>query len=201
MTLHRSAQGTASPFSGQNGAVISDDQKYRYALWRGPESVPVVVWCMLNPSKADASVDDPTIRKVRGFSQRCMPTSISEIRAGVNHRLIVVNLYGLRSTEPENLFPPRNTYDGHPQPDWDPVGPHNDEYIALAFNEALVTGGKIVFAWGQHKAPKIDERIQNVERLLPASMKACCLEGRTKSGRPKHPLMQGYDTPFVEYTT
>lgn len=48
-----------------SGAVISDCGQYRYALsrggWMGGKGT--VLFVMLNPSTADASEDDPTIRR------------------------------------------------------------------------------------------------------------------------------------------
>lgn len=50
-------------------AVLSEDGKYRYSLTRiWDESKPIVMWVMLNPSKANADFDDPTIRKCVGFA-------------------------------------------------------------------------------------------------------------------------------------
>ncbi len=187
---------TASPFQGQNGAVISHDKLFRYALWRGIEGVPAIVWVMLNPSTADHTQDDPTIRKVRGFSERMRSKLVWP-----GFRIVVVNLYGFRATEPEHLFPPRSTFDGAPLPGWNPVGPQNDEYISLAMDEVRATNGRLMFAWGANKAPKIDERIAVVERLANGlGVEPWCLEGRTKAGRPKHPLMPGYDTMFTPYS-
>lgn len=75
------------------GAVISDDGRYRYRLWRtwAPE-LPRMAWIMLNPSTADAEVDDPTIRRCVGFAKR-------EGCGGIE----VVNLYAYRSTDPSVL--------------------------------------------------------------------------------------------------
>ncbi len=51
---------------GLNGAEFSKDRRYRYALWRiWDEEKPNVMVIGLNPSRADESVDDPTIRRVR----------------------------------------------------------------------------------------------------------------------------------------
>ena len=50
-------------------AVISQDERHRYSLTRrwgdGPR---VCCWIMLNPSTADATTDDPTIRRCIGFT-------------------------------------------------------------------------------------------------------------------------------------
>ena len=47
---------------------------HRYTLERRWSAVglaePRIVWIMLNPSTAGAEVDDPTVRKVVGFSKR-----------------------------------------------------------------------------------------------------------------------------------
>ena len=71
-------------------AVISQDERHRYSLTRrwgdGPR---VCCWIMLNPSTADATTDDPTIRRCLRFTQ------------GWGYdALTVVNLYACRATDP-----------------------------------------------------------------------------------------------------
>lgn len=52
-------------------ATISDCGKYRYRLSRIWEpGRPVATFVMLNPSTADATNDDATIRKCMGFARR-----------------------------------------------------------------------------------------------------------------------------------
>jgi hypothetical protein len=51
-------------------ALISPDGMYRYKLLRGWGIGPRVMWIMLNPSTADASVDDRTIERCTMFSVR-----------------------------------------------------------------------------------------------------------------------------------
>ena len=48
-----------------SGAYFSECRKYRYALWRiWDSSKPLVMFVGLNPSTANESTDDPTIRSV-----------------------------------------------------------------------------------------------------------------------------------------
>lgn len=52
------------------GAIISDCKKYRFQLWRiWDQEKPLVLWIMHNPSTADENEDDPTIRRVTGFTK------------------------------------------------------------------------------------------------------------------------------------
>src|SRR5258708_25884820 len=94
----------------EKGAVLSDDLVYRYELTRRWDSRPMVTWVMLNPSIADAEVDDLTVTKCCGFTQRWGWGGIR-----------VVNLFALRATNPKELH-------DHP----DPVGPKNMEAISEA---------------------------------------------------------------------
>jgi hypothetical protein len=76
----------ALPVIEYRAAAISADEKYRYDCERrwsgaGPKS-DCVVWCGLNPSKADGKRDDPTIRRMIGFTDSW----------GFG-RMIVINLY------------------------------------------------------------------------------------------------------------
>ena len=87
------------------GAHFSRCGRYRYALRRTfPAGQGTVLFVGLNPSTADAHVDDPTIRRCMGFA------------AAWGHReLWVANLFALRSPYPDALLGAD-----------DPVGPRND---------------------------------------------------------------------------
>lgn len=104
----------------QSSAVIDGPYRYRLDRWWGDG--PRLVWVMLNPSTADANVDDPTIRRVRGFTQR-------EGYDGFT----VVNLFSLRATDPAALA-------SH----IDPVGWHGDLIPYAAIKRAPA----VVVAWG-----------------------------------------------------
>jgi len=104
-------------------ADISPCGTYRYKLGRiWDESLPTLNWIMLNPSIADAIIDDPTIRRVIRFSQD-----------NGYGRAIVCNLFALRATNPDELKK-------HPNP----RGNGNDTVI-------LGLSGDIVCAWGSNK--------------------------------------------------
>lgn len=156
-------------------ATISPCGLYRYTLSRelpglyGDGSTALFV--MLNPSTADANVDDPTIR-------RC----ISFAREWGCARLEVVNLYAYRSTDPSAL--------------WDvvdPVGPDNAEHLRRAARRAK----HAVCAWGANAHSEI--AIPACETLKAAGCELWCL-GLTKSGHPKHPLYVKSGTPRIPYS-
>lgn len=106
------------------GAMMSPCQTYRYWLERKwDETLPQCAFIMLNPSTADATKNDPTIRRVMDFA-------MSWGFGGVN----VYNLFALRSTQPEAL----RHHD-------DPVGPDNDTYLGQIPEDATV-----IAAWGTH---------------------------------------------------
>jgi hypothetical protein len=160
--------------SGKEGAVLSACRNYRYRLdrWWSDEG-DCVVWVMLNPSTADATTDDPTIRKCIGFSRRW----------GYG-RLIVVNLFALRATDPAALA--GNT---------DAVGVHNDWHITTA----LEVAAEVIVAWGcqQHmsteKLKQRPTRLAELIRSLRPDVEVSCL-GYRKDGAPRHPLMLAYTT-------
>lgn len=63
----------------ERSAVVSPDGRYRYLLERRWGNGPAIVWVMLNPSMADATVDDPTIRRVVSFS-RTAPSHVGGVQ-------------------------------------------------------------------------------------------------------------------------
>lgn len=154
-------------------AVLSDDGLYRYQLRRswGTEKEPSVCWIMLNPSTADADLDDPTIRRCTAFSNRW----------GFGH-LIVANLFALRATSPKALLAAP-----------DPIGSANDAHILAAAGES----DQVIVAWGTHGT--LHNRAAKVTQLLTGAgnHRLLCLE-RTKDGHPKHPLyVRGERRPEV----
>lgn len=143
------------------GAALSEDGVYRYQLSRMWSPAPRDVWIMLNPSTADADVDDPTIR-------RCMRFSRDWGAGGI----VVVNLFALRATDPNELR-------RHP----DPIGPDNDAAIARAVTIARARGGNVIVAWGSHVMAV--HRGRHVRDLVGDPL--LCL-GTTRGDHPRHPL-------------
>lgn len=141
-------------------AVLSDCKRYRYVLTRQwNQHLATVVFIMLNPSIADARINDPTIR-------RCINFAHSWGYGGIR----VVNLFAWRATNPTEL----RSID-------DPVGPDNDKFIVNALLDSPIT----VVAWG---ATVHASRVLNLIALIQATgVTPFCL-GFTKAGHPRHPL-------------
>jgi len=158
-------------------ADLSDCGAYRYSLSRkwGGDAYRPIVFVMLNPSTADASVDDPTIRRCMSFAQR-------ESRTGI----LVVNLFAFRATSPTDMMESR-----------DPIGADNDLVLSNAFFQAALTDAPVVAAWGAHGSYRARDR-EVYELALARAIKLQCF-GRTKSGAPRHPLYLKSDTPLVEW--
>jgi hypothetical protein len=156
------------------GPINEPDQPHRFLLWRefGDRSKRVL-WVMLNPSSADAEADDPTIRKVVGFSKRW----------GFG-KAVVVNLWSVRSTEPDYLL--GDHYRGDDR--------ENDNYIRAAVHGAQ----RIVCAWGSHKAVRHDpDHVARVLSLLPSALTVALRI--SKSGHPYHPLYVSYEVEPVAF--
>jgi hypothetical protein len=159
--------------NGGRGALISECGRYRYRLWRlWDDLTPVMVWVMLNPSTADADVDDPTIRKCIGFAKQHHYGGI-----------IVVNLFAWRATDPKEL--PTVT---------DPVGPENDQHILWACTAPLmlsVVAGWGSMKWAQKRAARVKMLIQSQARRDVKCFK------QSESGAPWHPLYLPYTNPLI----
>jgi len=96
-------------------AVISGDGKYRYFLARRWGSTgKTVAFIGLNPSTADATLDDPTIRRCVGFAKFWGGSALH-----------MVNLFALRSPTPASLRVAS-----------DPIGPQNDAWLTRVVAEA-----------------------------------------------------------------
>lgn len=157
----------------QRSAVISECGMFRYELSRRWDAGPLLEWVMLNPSTADGTLDDPTIRRVIGFAKRWGYGGI-----------VVRNLYAYRATDPSALA-------NAP----DPIGPENRTYLRR--EDADLT----VAAWGAHPAvvgwwsgyPYAWQRT-----VLQRDNGLWCL-GTTKEGHPRHPLYVRGDTNPIRW--
>ena len=152
-------------------AELSDCGLYRYWLrrawqeWRNGELVPdrgVCCFVMLNPSKADAIQDDPTITRCIGFA-----------RAWGYHTLTVRNLFALRATDPAEL-----KRSPHPT-----VGGNRNEQELLA----ACTADLLVAAWGAGVPRERDKHVLTMWRSAFPEKLIHCL-GVTRGGYPRHPL-------------
>lgn len=118
-------------------AHFSPCRTYRYSLTRDIAPLTGEGTCTfigLNPSTADETADDPTIRRCIRFA-----------RDWGFARLKMLNLYAYRATDPRDLY----AFSG------DRVGPENDHTIAV------VVGGSdlVVCAWGANNTRGRDERV------------------------------------------
>lgn len=162
--------------------VFSHDRRYRFTLWRewgdrylknfcppDPHHLHLpgrqdefVQFIGLNPSTADETTDDPTIRrciqfaKDWGFGALCM-----------------TNIFAFRATDPYAMLQAK-----------DPIGQDNNAWLTAIASQADM----IVCAWGAWGTHL--NRGNAVLKLLAgttAASKIYCL-GKTRGGHPKHPL-------------
>lgn len=157
----------------QRNATISDCGKYRYLLRRTWDNTkPLVLFCMLNPSTADAEVDDATIRS-------CVRLSKGMGFGGLE----VVNLMAWRATDPKHI-PPMPS---------EALGSDNPRTV----NAAVVRCETIICAWGAH--PYAKRFAGGMMDLVKLNGKQAQCFGVTKDGAPKHPLYIKSGTPLVAY--
>ena len=121
-------------------AQLSDCRKYRYALWRiWDNSKPHALFIGVNPSTADETNDDPTIRRCIGFAKDW----------GYGG-LCMANLFAFRATKPKDM-----------KLESDPVGIDNNMWLLNLSVEARI----IIAAWGINGTYK--NRDKEVMTLLP----------------------------------
>lgn len=164
---------------GFAAATFDENHDYRYRLSRvWDDTLPRVVWCMLNPSTASAFRSDPTVSRVISFSRRWGYGAAE-----------VVNLFALRSSSPSKLVLSA-----------DPVGSAND----AAVSDAVAAADLVVAAWGNHGSlvnPKTGiPRSKEVRDLLDrceVQVHRLCM---TKELQPGHPLYIRSDTVPIVWT-
>lgn len=154
--------------------AFSLDRRYRYALWRhwGTTVDPRYLMVIgLNPSTADETRDDPTIRRCIGFAKDW----------GFD-ALCMTNLFAFRATDPAVM-----------KATADPVGPENTAWLTSLAHGA----GMILAAWGVHGSHR--GRAEVVQRVFSDAGWTIHALGVTKDGAPRHPLYMpksARPTPF-----
>lgn len=104
--------------------IFSKDRKYRYTLWREWDMFnnDFVVFIGLNPSTADETKNDPTIRRCIGFAKRWGYGA-----------LCMLNLFAFRMVNPNEM----KKYEY-------PVGDENNKWIIEITQKAKL----VIVAWG-----------------------------------------------------
>lgn len=155
-----------------SGAEFSDCMRYRYSLWRRWASDPNGRLAMFIGLNPSTADEINNDPTVR----RCIRFSMDWGYDG----LIMMNSHGFRSTDPKGL----KTID-------DPAGPGNADALSRWSKKAAL----IIAAWGVHCPYEHEQAVCNA-----VGKTVHCL-GRTKTGRPKHPLYLRADTkPEIFWT-
>ena len=160
--------------------VLSEDRMYRYTLTRvWAEHKPRVAFIGLNPSTADESNLDPTLRRCLGFADSWGYGS-----------LVMLNLFAFRATDPVVMRRAR-----------EPVGEivngqqMNDVHLV---NECRASE-MVVACWGGRGHFK--NRATEVRRLLAAELVPLHYLKLTVTGQPWHPLYLSSDLKPVRWVT
>jgi len=158
-------------------AIISPCGQFRYRLERDTSTCGgITAVIMVNPSTADATQDDATIRKLKGFGVR-----------NLWGRIVVGNLFAYRATDVRELGKCA-----------DPIGPSNDDELARIALEA----DRVVYAWGPvTKQPKaLRNRWRAVDEIFRRlGHSPLCIGPVAKCGHPKHPLMLPYESQISQW--
>jgi len=164
------------------GAELSTCGRYRYRLtrwWSAPGKSPTnpMGFVGLNPSTADSSLDDATIRTLVRLA----------VREGYSG-LLVVNLFALRATNPEELY-------AHPDPVCEPTAQGRD-VMAESLSNMTSTCQLVVLGWGT-RGTYLDRQIDAdhmIRGWFPGHVRVL---GWTKNGQPRHPLYMRNDAPLI----
>ena len=170
---HLGAMGLDVRGTARSWAAFSPCGRYRYALVRvvgGEASLfsaarppkPILASCGLNPSTADERANDPTIARLQKRTER-----------GGFTALVMLNGFGLRSTDPHGLLEEFRV-------GGDPVGPHNDAVIRAALElDALPLA-----CWGKPKWKQLEADLMPVRAMADWRVLELTNDGRW----PRHPL-------------
>lgn len=157
-------------------AVLSVCGRYRHRLDRDVQFFGAVAALIgINPSTADATRNDATIRKEIGFA-----------KANGWRRIIKGNVFDYRATDVGELA------------DVDqPVSPQNERYL----REIAAQADVLVACWGNtNKVPSaLRGQFDLTLALLRATGKPVMCFGKTIHGHPCHPLMLPYSTKLVPF--
>lgn len=163
--------------------IFSPDRVYRYTLWREwdcdlltgtsddlPNASEYAMFIGLNPSTADETKNDPTIRKCIGFAKRWGYGA-----------LCMTNLFAFRATLPRDMK--RHAA---------PAGEANHSHILKCASQA----GIVVAAWGVNGIHQ-NQDLNIKQWMLSIGVQLKCLR-KTKDGHPEHPLYVPYETQPIE---
>lgn len=158
-------------------AVMSDCGRYRQVMrrWLG-EAFPddYILFIGMNPSTADASVDDPTCAREWTFARR----------EGFS-AMVKCNVGDYRATAPKMLTAPGIVA----------ASPAN----LPAIREAAKGAGRVVLCHGKLNKALAQAGREIVEALRADGVDLWCF-GTNADGSPKHPLYLRADTPIVPFS-
>ena len=125
----------------KKSATFSPCRKYRYTLWRDWGGIFIsagyAMFIGLNPSTADETKDDPTVRRCIGYA-----------RDWGYAGLCMMNLFAFRATLPTDMEAMQ-----------DPVGPDNERALIGTSKFA----GVVVAAWGVNGSHmKQDSKVRKI---------------------------------------
>ena len=125
------------------GAQFSACRTWRYSLWRRwSAGHRMVAFIGLNPSTADETADDPTIRRCIRFA-----------RDWGFDGLVMLNIFAFRATDPKVMRQARS-----------PVGPDNNWWLLMETADCE----QVIAAWGTHGA--FLDRGRRVRELLDGEL-------------------------------
>lgn len=143
--------------------MFSKCRTWRYTLsrrWTQDTAPRFANFILLNPSTADETRDDPTIRRCIGFTKR-------EGFAA----MIVTNIFAFRATQPKDL---KKAYN--------PIGPSNNQIL----RDVAQAASLVVLGWGNDGTYR--DRGADVSCLLKAAGVQPYTLGWTQALQPRHPL-------------
>lgn len=149
---------------------IDAKNRNRYVLGQtGPSMLAVIG---VNPSTADDSKPDPTLRKVIGFAHR-----------NKFDGYVMLNLYPQRATFPSDLHKRKNNKNHY----------NNLTHISSIIEDNEISG--ILAAWGNtiETRPYLIQCLQDIYEITGQDLNWLQIGDPTKGGHPRHPSRAGYN--------